>query len=406
MGPELVIRGGRVIDPAQGIDRRLDVVVRDGRIVELREPSATDAGGATDGGGQSTVIDAAGALVVPGLIDLHGHFYEGSPFGIDARVNLRGGVTTAVDAGSSGYSNFGEFRRYGIASAPMRLLAFLHIAANGLSTTFVPELADIRFARTAEAEQVIRANPDSIVGVKVRTGTGGSGDNTDAALAAALRVAERTGVRLMTHISVGSSVGQIVRQLRAGDIVTHCFTGGGQAIFDPATGHVLAEVRQARERGVTFDVGHGCGSFSWAVAQRALEQGFPPDTAGTDLHRLAVETPVVDLPTTLAKLMHLGMSLGDVIAAATGKAAAALGRSDEMGTLAVGRHADIAVLRMDEGAVQLRDAVNVTRTASVGLRAEWTVVAGTAHRVSDVEIPLRALLASDYEAGCGGPIEA
>jgi len=292
----LLITGGRVIDPAQGIDRRLDVVVRDGRIAELRDPEAasappptaaptpTAAAGPTAAAApDATTIDATGALVVPGLIDLHGHFYEGSPFGIDARVNLRGGVTTAVDAGSAGYANFGEFRRYGIAAAPVRLLAFLHIAAAGLPTTVIGELEDIRHARPAETEAVVRANRDVIVGVKVRTGTGGSGGNTDAALAAALRAAEGAGVRVMAHISVGSEVGSIVSRLRPGDIVTHCFTGGGSALFDSSTGRLLPEVLEGRRRGVRFDVGHGCGSFSWAVARRALEQDFPPDTAGTSL---------------------------------------------------------------------------------------------------------------------------
>jgi dihydroorotase len=395
--PDLLIRGGRVLDPASGVDAALDAVVRGGLISALVEPGTAPAGALR-------VIDATGRLVVPGLIDMHAHVFEGSPFGLDPAVNLRGGVTTVVDAGSAGFATFEEFRRHAIAESPVRIVPFLHIAAAGLGSTFVGELEDIRHARVDEAIQLIDECGDLIAGVKVRTGTRPAGANSEAALTAALAVAEATGRRLMAHIGLGSDVSAVVARLRPGDVVTHCFTGGGDAVLDPATGRVAASVCDARDRGVLFDVGHGCGSFSWSVARRALADGFPPDTSGTDLSRLSVVTPVVDLPTTMSKLLHLGMSLPEVIATATSTPARGLGRSDDLGTLAVGRPADVGVLRLDERPTPLRDAFDVTETAAARLSAEWTIVAGRPY-AADVAIDLRPLYETDRRAGCGGPIE-
>jgi dihydroorotase len=171
----LVLAGGRVIDPATGVDGAMDVAIEDGRITALVAPG--EAAGPAE--------DVSGCLVVPGLIDLHGHWWEGSPYGIDPQINLRGGVTTAIDAGTTGFSTFEVFRRLAIEAAPVRVLAFLHVAAAGLVSTLVGELEDIRYARPRETAAIVAEHRDVLAGVKVRIGSGACGVNGEAALDAA-----------------------------------------------------------------------------------------------------------------------------------------------------------------------------------------------------------------------------
>lgn len=389
----LVLRGGRVLDPGQRIDARLDVVIEDGRIVALEPPGR--AAPADD------VLDVAGDLVVPGLIDLHGHWFEGSPYGLDPRVNLRAGVTTAVDAGTAGYANFEEFRRNAIDGGPVRVLAFIHVAAAGLATTVVGELEDIRWARPREAAAVARANPDVVVGIKVRIGTGACGPNGAAALDAALEAATLADMPVMAHIAEGADVASVAARLRPGDVVTHALTESGSGIL--AGDGLLDEVRAARGRGVVFDVGHGCGSFSWTVARRALDAGFPPDTISTDLHRYSLERPVVDLPTTISKLIHLGVPLADAIAAVTARPAEIIGRPD-LGALRPGAMADVAVLHTDAEPAELVDSSGVAETVGGRLRAVMTIVGGVVHRTEAVETRLREYLDADHEVDCAVPI--
>jgi dihydroorotase len=388
----LVLAGGHLLDPAHGIDEELDVVIEDGTIVDLARAASA----------RAAREEVSGLLVVPGLIDLHGHWWEGSPYGIDPRVNLGGGVTTAVDAGTSGFSTFGVFRRLTIETAPLRVLAYLHVAAGGLVSTLAGELEDMRYARPREAAAVIREHPGILVGVKVRIGTGACGTNSTAALDAALEAAELADVRLMAHIAEGADVEAIARRLRAGDVITHALTASGPGILGP-DGHVVEAVLEARRRGVTLDVGHGCGSFSWATARRAHADGVPADTISTDLHRYSVERPVVDLPLTMSKFLHVGMPLADVVTAVTSRPAAILGRPD-LGSLRPGGPADIAVLRVDRGGGSLSDSLGVAETIDTVLRPVMTVAAGVIHRAAEVAVPLRPYLDADREVDCAVPI--
>jgi dihydroorotase len=305
-----ILRGGRVLDPANAIDALRDVAIEDGRIAAVAEPGSLGAGA------DDAVEDVTGLLVTPGLIDLHGHWFEGSPYGIDPAINLAGGVTTAVDAGTAGFSNFGVFRRLAIDPAPVRVLAFLHVAAAGLVSTLVGELQDIRYARPRETASVATEHADVVHGVKVRIGEEACGTNGSAALSAALEAAELAGLPLMSHIAHGADVREVLTRLRPGDIVTHALTASGPGIRGDDA-RLLPEAHEARRRGVLFDVGHGCGSFSWATARAALDEGVAPDAISTDLHRYSIERPVVDLPVTMSKFLHLGMSLADVVTATT-----------------------------------------------------------------------------------------
>jgi len=392
----LTLRGGRVIDPSQGIDGAFDLTIEGDRIASL-EPS-----GAVPQEPGERAEDVSGLLVVPGLIDLHGHWYEGSPYGLDPKANLRGGVTTAVDAGTAGFSNFGEFRRHTIEVAPIRVLAFVHVAAGGLVTTVVGELEDLRYARPRETAAIARDHRDVVVGVKVRLGRGACGDNVDAALGAALEAARLAATPLMAHIAEGADVRAALTRLRPGDIVTHAFTASGPGILGE-DGRVLPEAHDAHRRGVRFDVGHGCGSFSWQTAAVALSEGLAPDAISTDLHRYSIERPVVDLPTTMSRYLALGLSLGEVVTAATSGPASILGRP-ELGTLRPGAPADVSVLRLEKTPVELADAQGVRRHVPSRLVPVVTIAAGAIHWAAEVELRLRPYLDADREVDCATPI--
>ena len=282
MGFDLLFKGGHVIDPGQGIDAILDVGITQGRISAIgKDLPAT---------GCLQVKDARGSYLCPGLVDLHGHWYEGDLYGIDPRICLDHGVTTAVDAGSTGYANFPAFRRETIDKCPINLFAFVHISFMGLLAPFAEELLNLSYARPIETALTIERNRDRALGVKIRIGNM-TGDHGMEALGQALLAATEARVPLMVHVSKGAEELQILGRLRAGDIVTHCFHGRGNRLFEHEGKMTTRSVLDARERGIIFDVGHGCGSFSWDTAQRAYEHDFYPDTLSTDLHRWAVEDP-------------------------------------------------------------------------------------------------------------------
>jgi dihydroorotase len=365
---DLAISGGRVIDPARGVDAPATVAVDAGRLV------------AADAGVQATrTIDATGLLVVPGLVDLHVHVYPGvSHYGVEADQHcLLRGVTTAVDTGSAGAATFPGFRRWVIERARTRVLAFLHIAVQGMISSLVGELEEPRWASPALSVVCANENPDVIVGIKVRLGHQMVGQDPERAFVAARKAADRLELPLMVHvIDLPRPLSWLLPRLGEGDVVTHCFHGseGGSLLGDD--GRVIPEARDARERGVLFDVGHGVGSFTFRVAREALEQGFPPDTISSDIHVYNVDGPVFDQPTTLSKLLHLGMDLPAVIEATTAAPALAVRRGDTIGSLAAGREADVTVLALEEGEHDLIDAAEEHQRASARLVPRWVVRGG------------------------------
>ena len=298
----------------------------------------------------------AGLLVTPGLVDLHVHVWSGvAELAIDNDPHhLARGTTTVVDAGSAGSNTFRGFRRYVIEPSATRTLAFLHISGMGQLDLEIGELEDIRWARVDRAVDMARANPDVIVGIKLRLSTYLVASNTRAAFDRAHEATEAIGKPLMLHIGgtvdPSLSLQDALGRLRPGDIVTHSFTGYPPGIVDSA-GHVIDAAVDARRRGVIFDVGHGQGSFSWRTAEAALADGFPPDTVSSDLHIGNVNGPVYDLVTTLSKFLLLGLSIEEVIAMATARPAAAIGRTSEFGTIAVGGVADLSLSAAGRGPV-------------------------------------------------------
>jgi len=371
---DLVVAGGRVLCPATGVDAVTDVAISDGQITAVGPGLA----------GRERV-DAAGLLVVPGLIDLHVHVYEGvSHYGVDAdRYLLRRGTTTGVDVGSAGAQTFPGLRRSVIDRAQTRIYAYLHIAVEGMISALVGELEDIRWASVEQCVRVARANPDVIVGVKLRAGYQMVGQDPRPAVALALEAADELGLPLMVHvIDMGMPLPELLAQMRPGDVVTHCFHGNQGGLLDEG-GRVWPEAVAARERGVLFDVGHGVGSFTWRVARAALAQGFPPDTISSDIHAHNHAGPVHDLPRTLSKLLHLGLPLDEVIAAATVRVGEHLARVAPagLGTLAPGAPGDLSLLELERGRFALTDgehrlSAGVTEYAGERLVARHVVRAG------------------------------
>lgn len=368
---DLAIVGGRVLDPARGLDRIETVAVAGGRVVPSgSEPQGVEA---------RRTIDATGLLVVPGLVDLHVHVYPGvSHYGVEPDERcLRRGVTTAVDAGSAGAQTFAGLRHYVIERARTRVLAFLHVAVQGMISALVGELEDVRWASPALAVQCAREHADVVVGVKVRLGYQMVGQDPEPALRAARKAADRLGLPLMVHvIDLPRPLPWLLPHLGEGDVVTHCFHGSeGGSLLDER-GRVHREALAARERGVLFDVGHGIGSFAFRVARAALGQGFPPDTISSDVHAHNVDGPVFDQATTVSKLLHLGVPLADVVRMTTAAPAAALRRGGELGSLEPGREADVTVLELVRGDRTLVDGEEASETAAAWLEPRWVVRAG------------------------------
>jgi dihydroorotase len=306
--------------------------------------------------------------------------------------SLARGVTTVVDAGSAGANTFPGFRRYVIDQVRTRTLALLNISIMGQIDADLGELVDIRWANVDRTVEVARANRDTIVGIKVRLSQKLVGANGVAALDMALQAAQEIGRPLMVHIGgTEQPLEDILNRLRPGDILTHSYTGWRPGIIAD-NGHVIPEAVAARKRGVLFDVGHGQGSFSFAAAALALEDGFPPDTISSDLHRWNVDGPVFDLVTTLSKFLYLGLSIDDVVAMATIRPATAIGQVAESGSLRPGMPADLSILRLEEGPTTFVDATAERRTGNRRLVSVATLREGRPYQATheQAHVPIAA----------------
>ncbi|MEC7228073.1 MAG: amidohydrolase/deacetylase family metallohydrolase, partial [Candidatus Latescibacterota bacterium] len=382
---DLVLRGARVLDPAQNIDGLSDVAVTGGRIVALAEN--------IDGSGRRE-IHLTGKLLTPGWIDIHAHLYPGSTtWGIRADAHyLSTGVTTAVDAGSAGWANLQGYLDFVVAPARTRFLSFVHVCGIGLTYGPLPELADMRYADAERTAFVIEHFAEHCVGVKVRQGEGQVADNGVEPLRLAVQAAEWAEVPVMVHIGRGVPLPDVLSLMRPRDIVTHCYQGTGDGILD-RDASILAEVQQARKDGILFDVGHGGGSFDYGVATGALARGFVSDVISTDLHAHSWDVPVESLPHTASKLLNLGVPIESIVRQCTANAAFAIGREDELGTLRVGSVADIAVFDIEEGTFQYRDVRGRVEEGNQQIRAWLCVRAGVPYSPEE----LRDEVAEDLE---------
>ncbi|MDA1189085.1 MAG: amidohydrolase/deacetylase family metallohydrolase [Chloroflexi bacterium] len=371
---DLLIKKGTALDPSQKLNAKRDIAFANGKVAALAASiPEKDA---------DHVLDATDLLVVPGLVDLHVHVYwGGNHFGVDPdTAAISKGVTTVLDAGTSGALPFDGFRRFIIEQAQTRIYALLNIASIGLGPIETGELFDIRFADVEMAVATARKNRDVILGIKARLAQHIAGDNDIAGLQRALEAAEAIDGFVMTHM--GNTVrrlDELTAMLRPGDVVTHSFHGLKHGILDDV-GKIYPGILEARKRGVIFDVGHGGGSFSFRVAEQAFAQGFFPGNISSDVHRYNIEGPVFDQVTTLSKFWHMGMPLDDVINLSTHVPAKIMGIHDRLGTLKVGAIGDATLLRIDEGKFKLYDAHEVFVEANKRLSHVHTVRAGHIYR--------------------------
>jgi dihydroorotase len=365
---DTVITGGELVDPGAGQIGRFDIGIRDGRVAAVEPSIPAEAG--------DRIIDASGQVVTPGLVDLHTHVYWGATFwGIEPDpVAARTGVTTWLDVGSAGGYSFPGFREWIVGGSRAKVYALLNLSSIGLiAPTW--ELANPDYWDVDLAAQVVEQNRDIILGIKARIDSSTTRGVGIAPLEKARELADRVGLPLMTHIGNGPpTIQEVAAWLRPGDILTHCFTGNDMAIADEQ-GRIRPEIAQLQRDGLILDIGHGAGSFGYRVAESMLEQGVLPDVISSDIHQLAVQGPMFDLPTTLSKFLNLGMNLPQVIACATVNAARAV-HLDNAGTLAVGAPADVALFRIEEGEYTFYDAFMNARTGSKMLVNTATLVDG------------------------------
>ncbi len=370
MTHDLVLTGGRVIDPASGTDATLDVAFEGGKVAAVGQ-----------GLKGAEVRDVTGAIVTPGLIDLHTHVYwGGTSLGVEADAYARqSAVTTSVDTGSAGPGNFPGFRAHVIDRAQSRVLVYLHVSFAGIyafsPTIMVGESHDMRLMAAREAAAVAEANRDVIIGIKVRVGRNASGPSGIAPLDVALDVADRTGLPIMCHIDEPPPTYEaVVERLRPGDVLTHCFRPFPNAPVH-GDGRVKEAVLAARERGVLFDVGHGMGSFSWDTARKMMTAGFRPDTISSDVHALCINGPAWDLLRTMTKFLALDMTLAEVIRAATVAPADAMRRPD-LGRLAPGAAGDASVIRLADIPTDLEDVQGNIVPSPTRLMPDGMVIGG------------------------------
>ncbi|HOU12474.1 MAG TPA: amidohydrolase/deacetylase family metallohydrolase [Anaerolineae bacterium] len=375
---DLLLKGGRVIDPANGIDAPMDVGIHGSVIARVAaDIPSSDA---------ATVVDVSGHIVTPGILDIHTHVYPSVPSAVayvgalnaDAHL-LASGVTTTVDAGTTGWKDFPHFKARYIDKSQVRILAFINIADGGMVDATSEQV--MRAMQPKIAAALAEAYPEVIVGIK--TAHYWTKDPWDAehlpwaSVERAVEAGELCGKPVMVDFwprpPERSYPDLILKKLRPGDIHTHVFAQ--QFPIVNAEGKVYDYMFQARERGVIFDLGHGAGSFWFRNAVPALADGFPPDSISTDLHMGNINGPVVSMLTTMSKYLSMGMPLQEVIFRSTVTPAREI-RRPELGTLSVGAEADVAVFKRHEGRFGFTDCGRAKIVGSQKLECAMTVRAG------------------------------
>ena len=357
---DIVIKGGRVIDPSVGIDATRDVGIVQGKIAAVEANITADA---------TETIDARGKLVVPGLIDIHTHAgrtKEGPP------MCLQDGVTGWVDAGSGGADNMDAIAAVA-RGAPQIGRCLINIARTGVAPG--GELHDLSRANVDLARGAIARNRDVVIGVKGRMSNNVAGANDLEALRRAQAAAD--GLPVMIHVGQNySPLRSYFSLLKRGDIVTHIYAPGPNSLLDEK-GKLIPELMQARRRGILFDFGNGVADhFDWATVEVATKQDFWPDTFSTDWNVMSRTTGVVDMPNVMSKLLMFGMPLSAVIAASTVNAARIFPSFDDRGTLNVGAPADVAIMELREGDHEFLDNYKGTRKGKQRLFPIATVIGG------------------------------
>lgn len=365
---DLLLKNGHVIDPKNGIDAKMDVAIAGGKIVRVASRISED--------NAKKVIDVNGMYVSPGFIDIHTHVFVGSNAGFANGINsispddftCRAGVTTVVDAGTSGWRNFPAFKEQVIDRSKTRILAFLSIGGTGLSGKAAQE--DLNDMDPDATVNVLKKYPETIVGIKIGHFEGADWTPFDRALEAA----NTAGVPMLVECHLPQyPLEDQLKRMRSGDIITHAYEKVTErmSIVDEQ-GRVRPFVMEAQQRGVLFDVGHGGAGFWFSEAIPALRQGLAPNSFGTDLHRFSVNAGMKDMLNVMSKYMAMGMRLQDVILRATWLPAKSIHRED-LGHLTVGAVADVAVWNIRKGKFGFVDAGGNRIEGDRKLETELTV---------------------------------
>ena len=369
---DLIIKGGRVLDPARNIDATLDIAFSAGKVARLAPAIAEPA---------SRTVNGAGHLVLPGLIDFHTHVYwGGTSLGVDAEeMAARSGTTTFVDAGSAGAGNMAGFVKHVMERSAPRILAFINVSFPGIfgfsREVMVGENTDLRLLSARECVRVAREFRQVIVGVKARVGFNAGGCSGIAPLDIAIEIADELDLPVMAHIDFPPpSRDEVLGRLRPGDILTHCFRPFPNAPIDGKR-KVRDTIRKAHERGVLFDIGHGYGGFAFEPGKAAMDQGIMPDILSSDVHVLSKDGPAYDILHIMNKFWALGMDLNAVVRAVTETPAASL-RRPELGTLSEGTPGDATLVRIETGAFDYRDVLGATVTGKERLALAGTIIGG------------------------------
>ena len=367
---DLLLRGGHLIDPKNGIDGARDLAIAGGKVAAVAAK--------IDPAEAFKTIDVSGLYVTPGLIDIHVHVYTGTgeknSYAGDNSVppdgfTLRVGVTTVADAGCAGWRNIDDFKSRIIDRSRTRVLAFLNIVGNGMrGGAFEQDLQDMESKPTAEA--ALR-HKGLVIGIKTAHYAGPEWLPVERAVEAA------TAANVPVMVDFGSDkperpVAELVtKKLRPGDIYTHVYSGLRQEL-DEETGKVNPGLLEGRKRGIIFDVGHGGGSFAWRIAVPALKAGFGPDSISTDLHIGSMNAGMKDMLNVMSKFLALGMSLPDVVRKSTWNPAREI-KQEGLGHLSVGASADIAVLKLETGSFGYIDSFGGRLKAKQRLANELTL---------------------------------
>ena len=376
---DILLKGAHLIDPKNKIDSKMDVGIVNGRIARVANDIPI--------GSAKKIIDVTGFYITPGIIDMHVHVFQGTDkystsVGNSSRsqqadaFSFRTGVTTVVDAGSSGWRNFPMFKEQTIDKSQTRILAFLNVIGNGMIGRFQEQ--DVNDMNPVmNAHMINRLYPSILVGIK-SAHYWGEFTSVDKAVESGKLANVPIMVDFGEHNPANSIESLFLKHLRLGDIFTHTFSEistGRESIVDEKTRKVKPFVFEAQNRGVIFDVGHGGGAFSWAQAVPAFQQGFYPNVISSDLHDQSMNSGMKDMANVMSKFLAVGMSLQDVILRSTWNPAQVIQRPD-LGHLSVGAEADLAVFNVREGKFGYTDVRKIAVTGTKKLEAELTIRAG------------------------------
>ena len=375
---DILLKGGHVIDPKNKIDSKMDVAITADKIVQLAADIPASSA--------KKVVDVTGLYVTPGIIDMHVHvFYGNDPISYLANghtaviadaFSFRSGVTTMVDAGSSGWRNFRQFKEQTIDRSQTRILVFLNIVGTGMYSRFEEQdVSDMNPVMTSN--MILKLFPKIIVGIKAAH-FWGDFTQVDRAVEAGMLANVPIMVDFGEHHPPNSIEELFMKHLRPGDIFTHTYANGPterETIVDDNTGKVKPFVFEAQKRGIIFDVGHGGGAFSWKQAVPAIKQGFLPNTISSDLHTESMNGGMKDMANLMSKFLNMGLSVQEVILRSTWNPANVIHRPD-LGSLSVGSDADVAVFSLQKGDFGFLDVRRTKLKGTQKLEAELTLRAG------------------------------